>query len=228
MNDIEIIGCMDNTLDNTHESANRVYDAQGLSPTIPTCCGGGHQPKIMEVKKLDVDKLVIGGMQEHQSIKTDGICTCLTSSMGAGGGYVPMIMEKKSIKIRQATKDGFIDCEVGGVADLNYPESQTRRGRVIEKGKICPTLTTESIPSVIEFGNPDFYNFLYEIDGEIYLIRIRKLVPKECWRLMGFADDDFDKAEKVNSNTQLYKQAGNSIVVTVLEAIFRQMMGAKE
>lgn len=54
--------------------------------------------------------------------------------------------------------------------------------------------------------------------------RIRKLTPKECWRLMGFADTDFEKAEKVNSNSQLYKQAGNSIVVDVLVAIFKQMI----
>ena len=51
-------------------------------------------------------------------------------------------------------------------------------------------------------------------------MRIRKLTPKECWRLMGFNDEDFEKAEKVNSNTQLYKQAGNSIVVDVLEELF--------
>ena len=51
-------------------------------------------------------------------------------------------------------------------------------------------------------------------------LKIRKLTPKECWRLMGFNDSDFEKAEKVNSNTQLYKQAGNSIVVDVLENIF--------
>lgn len=50
-------------------------------------------------------------------------------------------------------------------------------------------------------------------------LRIRKLTPKECWRLMGFDDGDFEKAEAVNSNTQLYKQAGNSIVVPVLEYI---------
>lgn len=53
--------------------------------------------------------------------------------------------------------------------------------------------------------------------------RIRKLTPKECWRLMGFDDEDFEKASKVNSNTQLYKQAGNSIVVNVLEAIFKEL-----
>lgn len=52
---------------------------------------------------------------------------------------------------------------------------------------------------------------------------IRKLTPRECWRLMNFSDEDFEKAEKVNSNSQLYKQAGNSIVVACLVAIFSQL-----
>lgn len=55
-------------------------------------------------------------------------------------------------------------------------------------------------------------------------LRIRKLTPKECWRLMGFDDSDFEKASQVNSNTQLYKQAGNSIVVNVLEAILTNLL----
>lgn len=55
-------------------------------------------------------------------------------------------------------------------------------------------------------------------------MRIRRLTPRECWKLMGFTDEDFDKAQEVNSNTQLYKQAGNSIVVNVLESIFAQMI----
>ena len=54
-------------------------------------------------------------------------------------------------------------------------------------------------------------------------LRIRKLTPKECFRLMGFEDTDFEKAEKVNSNTQLYKQAGNSIVVPVVEYIIKAL-----
>ncbi len=58
----------------------------------------------------------------------------------------------------------------------------------------------------------------------IYNQRIRKLTPLECWRLMGFSDDDFRKAQAVNSNTQLYKQAGNSIVKQVLMAIFKEMI----
>ena len=56
-------------------------------------------------------------------------------------------------------------------------------------------------------------------------LRIRKLTPKECWRLMGFSDEDFHKAEEVNSNSQLYRQADNSIVVDVLEGIFKQLLG---
>ena len=59
-------------------------------------------------------------------------------------------------------------------------------------------------------------------------LKIRRLTPRECWRLMDFSDDDFDKASAVNSNTQLYKQAGNSIVVNVLVAIFGQMVEGKE
>ena len=58
--------------------------------------------------------------------------------------------------------------------------------------------------------------------------RIRKLTPRECWRLMGFSDKDFDAAAAVNSNTQLYAQAGNSIVVNVLEEIFKNMIPPKE
>ena len=60
-------------------------------------------------------------------------------------------------------------------------------------------------------------------------MRIRKLTPRECWRLMGFGDEDFDKARAVpTSDTQLYKQAGNSIVVNVLEAIFKNLFVVKE
>lgn len=55
-------------------------------------------------------------------------------------------------------------------------------------------------------------------------LRIRRLTPKECWRLMGFSDEDFEKAQKVNSDTQLYKQAGNSIVVDVLVAILKNLL----
>lgn len=84
-------------------------------------------------------------------------------------------------------------------------------------GEICPTLTTENIPSVIE-------SWIWEVDGVKYRIRIRKLTPRECFRLMDFDDEDFGKVAQVNSNSQLYKEAGNSIVVSVLENIFKQLI----
>ncbi len=55
-------------------------------------------------------------------------------------------------------------------------------------------------------------------------MRIRKLTPKECWRLMGFDDNDYYKASKVCSETSLYKQAGNSIVVDVMYAILKELL----
>lgn len=60
--------------------------------------------------------------------------------------------------------------------------------------------------------------------GTMQDLRIRKLTPLECWRLMSFDDEDFKKAENVCSNSQLYKQAGNSIVVNVLEGILRNLL----
>jgi DNA (cytosine-5)-methyltransferase 1 len=56
-----------------------------------------------------------------------------------------------------------------------------------------------------------------------YEYKIRKLTPRETWRLMGFSDEDFEKAAAVNSQTQLYKQSGNSIVEDVLMALFSQL-----
>jgi DNA (cytosine-5)-methyltransferase 1 len=87
----------------------------------------------------------------------------------------------------------------------------TQKHTSISTNGITPTLTS----AMGEGGG--------HIPMHNYDLRIRKLTPKECWRLMGFDDTDFDKAEKVNSNAQLYKQAGNSIVVNVLEAILTNL-----
>lgn len=80
---------------------------------------------------------------------------------------------------------------------------------------------------VLETSNREIANSITTIQKDSLVnenMRIRKLTPKECWRLMGFDDCDFDKARQVNSDTQLYKQAGNSIVVNVLTAIFGEML----
>jgi len=108
---------------------------------------------------------------------------------------------KQPIQIKTANKTGFDIATDGDGIDLAYPQSATRRGRVGHG-------VAKTIPTSDSQGT---------LDG----FRIRKLTPRECWRLMGFDDADFDKAQAAGiSNTQLYKQAGNSIVVNCLEAIF--------
>lgn len=92
-----------------------------------------------------------------------------------------------------------------------------------------PSDRTAGLPTVqrLEPRLDGCTNTLTSVQKDNYVAqdyRIRKLTPLECWRLMGFDDTDLHKAEKVNSNTQLYKQAGNSIVVNVLEAILKELL----
>ena len=132
---------------------------------------------------------------------------------------------QKYVGIKQATKEGFIECEIPGAADLSYPTSRLRRGRVQGGGRKSPTITTttgvckimskEQLEEVIPEKTIDDY--LYKDFG------VFKLTPRECLRLMAVRDQDIDKMFSVNSNSQCYKQAGNSIVVTVLMAIFSQL-----
>lgn len=114
--------------------------------------------------------------------------------------------ENNVLKITEATSQGYAEAEVGDSVNLSHPNSKTRRGRVGKK--IANTLLTGESQGVVE---PDF--------------RIRKLTPRECWRLQGFPDWAFDKAQEVNSNSQLYKQAGNSVTVNVISAIAQGLGG---
>lgn len=108
------------------------------------------------------------------------------------------------IRVKEATKQGYAEATIGDSINLSYPNSKTRRGRVGKQ--IANTLLTGESQGVVE---PDF--------------RIRVLTPREYWRLQGFPDWAFDKAQEVNSNSQLYKQAGNSVTVNVIAAIAKEL-----
>ena len=140
-------------LPGSHEQNGRVYDIEGISPTLNTMQGGDRQPKI---------------------------------------------------RVREATKQGYAEASVGDSVNLSHPSSKTRRGRVGEG--IANTLVTGDSQGVV---TPNF--------------RIRKLTPRECWRLQGFPDWAFDRAQEVNSNSQLYKQVGNSVTVNVIKEIARYL-----
>lgn len=135
-----------------------------------------------------------------------------------GGNFSGNVYDKNSLSPTLNTMQG------GNKQPMIVEETQIIREEPLERegwhrnatevlniNGLCRTLSTQS-------------NNLCTKIKERPSMRIRKLTPKECYRLMGFDDESFERAEKVNSNTQLYKQAGNSIVVDVLMAIFDNLL----
>lgn len=173
-----IIGSLN--ISNWHELTNRVYNINSYAPTIHAMEGGNIKPKIM-VKR-------IGGIFDtekstHQAgsiYDKEGLAPTL--DVMQGGWRQPSIM------INNATKKGYDEAIEGDGINLAYPNSTTRRGRV-----------GHQVSQTIQCNDSM---------GTVENMRIRKLTPKECWRLMGFSDEDFEKAANIpTSNTQLYKQA---------------------
>lgn len=234
-----------------------MFDKEGLSPTLNTCQGGGRQPCIDEVDNepriMQTHKVKHESRKnptEFRTYDSEGLAPTLLANssqpcisidlpaIAASRGrkknekYVQQLefnkngisntlttVEKdnylvtsdtnKSIPIKNGTKKGYLEAHQGDGIDLINPTCNNRRGRV---QKDCSqTLTCNNDRGVV---TDDF--------------RIRKLTPLEFWRLMGIEDKDFYKARKVNSDSQLYKQAGNAIVVDVLAAIFMQLFKNKE
>lgn len=134
------------------------------------------------------------------------------------------------------------------VVEPSFVIGSTQKHAAVTDGSYSPTLTSAMgqggghVPMIdepkiaasrgrengqqLEVNKQGTSNSLTTVQKDNYVVeqfRIRKLTPKECWRLMGCSDEDFHKAEEVNSNTQLYKQAGNAIVVDVLEGLFGQL-----
>jgi DNA (cytosine-5)-methyltransferase 1 len=168
-------------------------------------------------------KVIEDFYEASRIVSSEGLAPCVKENHGT----------VTAVAVREATKQGYAIAEEGDSINIQFPNSETRRGRV---GKECAhTLETSCNQAVI-----DPYNRTLPKDQEAITTlrtnysngnaqimqnyRIRKLTPKECWRLMGFTDEEFAKAEEVNSNSQLYKQAGNSIVVDVLEYIFKNLL----
>ena len=188
INQVGNIGKSDNFGGNPQVT--RVYDINGISPTLNTMQGGGREPKIV-VPVLTPDR--VEKRQNGRRFKTNGepMFTITTQ-------------DRHGVLVREATKQGYAVAGVGDSINFSHPNSKTRRGRV---GKnIANTLLTSDEQGVV-----------------LSDYKIRKLTPRECWRLQGFPDWAFDKAQAVNSNSQLYKQAGNSVTVNVIEEIAKRL-----
>lgn len=126
------------------------------------------------------------------------------------------------IKVAEATKQGYSDCRVGvDSVNLAIPGSKTRRGRV---GKdVANTLDTSCNQGIFVQVSEELTVYAVWYEKYQCYIAIRKLTPKECFRLQGWTDDYFEKAQFVNSDSQLYKQAGNGVTVPVIKAIAEKM-----
>lgn len=290
-NVVRQVGNIVNTGNWDNPQRGRIYSPDGCSPALNCCGGGGLEPKIItgidksynNPKFIETANCITSredrGVSNRESegtavLETPNISYCLDSNYYKGTTIEQymnkhrrqLIVENNKVAIRQATKQGYIECEVGGVADLSYPDSKTRRGRVQDNGNVSPTITaTETgickiepkerfFKQALETLNEndckpgDTINaFNKHVDKSGYSptlttrpegfktailpvtdnIKIRKLTPRETFRLMGFSDENFDAAQKAGvSNSQLYKQAGNSIVVDVLYYIYVELYKA--
>lgn len=173
------------------------------------------------------DRTVGSPTEQRLEPNSQGICNTLTSvqkdnlvleqnpigslyygaSEGFGCGYMD-----NCYKTVKAEKDDLGVVEIKKVGQISSDGSQY--GTVIDDNGLCSTLSA---------GTHGYANSCISTQ-----YRIRKLTPRECWQLMDFTNEDFEKAAQANSNTQLYKQAGNSIVKNVLVAIIGQMIPGKE
>lgn len=193
---INILGNTKNPNGTAQGTRDIVHDPGGIveTPTATDYKGPKQVAIPNEIKKYGV--LQPNFNQSGVVYETDGISPTIRTMQGGG-------LEPK-IRVREATKQGYAETTVGDSVNLSHPSSKTRRGRVGEG--IANTLVTGDSQGVVTS------NF-----------RIRKLTPRECWRLQGFPDWAFDKAQEVNSNSQLYKQAGNSVTVNVIKEIARYL-----
>ena len=174
-----------------------IHQVDGISPTLRT--GNNDSPKIIEPK-------IVASRERNPDNPSDRT----TGSPTEQG----LEVNKQGISntITSVQKDNLV-LEPSNIKHTELPciFDDRDKGFGVKTQDICPTQRAER--NGIKCIGVDY--------------RIRKLTPKECWRLMGISDEDFEKAQKMNSNTQLYKQAGNAIVVNVLEGIFRKLFLSK-
>lgn len=225
--------------------AGNVWDKSGVCPTITTMQGGGREPMIIEdaqairmvrteegkaLRKEYESGAIHHGFNEHREMepRTDGVSNTLTSVQKDN-----LVME--TVWLSEKGKRYVCDPKRGMCTDINADVCQTltAKGQSNWTGSfVSPDIDSLEKSTNIGSSEPTLIHLkdgrTITSNDSLAQYRIRKLTPKECWRLMDFADEDFEKAAEVNSATQLYKQAGNSIVRNVLVAIVGQMLPGKE
>lgn len=179
------------------DAANTLTTRYGEAQGSGSYVAESEPPKVKQAGNLMNTKYFGGNPQPGRVYDPSGISPTLSTMQG--GGQEPKVM------VKEATKKGFDIATVGDAINLSQPNSKTRRGRVGHSK--ANTLTT----------GQEQYTLLKNL-------RIRKLTPLECWRLQGFPDWAFCRAREAGlSDSQLYKQAGNSVTVPVVRLIAERM-----
>lgn len=239
MADVNVIG----SLEAKFESTNRIYDVGGCSPTLSTMQGGNQEPKILEEQiPCKLDKMPNGHLDSLDNAEICDINTptasTVTSRYYKGIGSHKDNMCIVAMRGRnpnnpsdrtagslteqrlEVNMQGTSNCLTSVQKDNLLLENNIQKvGQISSNGSQCGTVISDNGISA---------NLVAETHGYANShiatqYRIRKLTPRECGRLMGVSDEDIDKMAVVNSNTQLYKQFGNSIVVDVMCAMFKNL-----
>lgn len=239
MADVNVIG----SLESKFESTNRIYDVGGCSPTLSTMQGGNQEPKILEEQiPCKLDKMPNGHLDSLDNAEICDINTptasTVTSRYYKGIGSHKDNMCIVAMRGRnpnnpsdrtagslteqrlEVNMQGTSNCLTSVQKDNLLLENNIQKvGQISSNGSQCGTVISDNgISANLVAGTHGYANSHIATQ-----YRIRKLTPRECGRLMGVSDEDIDKMAVVNSNTQLYKQFGNSIVVDVMCAMFKNL-----
>jgi len=243
---LNLFGC----LNGRNSQRDRVYSDDGLAPTISTKPGGNTEPKVsilFDTSYIGQDgkariyenicpTLTSRDYKEPRSVgvvcnvnpsgkgmngnvyDSTGLSPTLTTNKGEGNKIVIPVLTPDRIEKRQNGRRFKEDGE-----PMFTLTGQDRHGIAIEVEETTKRLDTSCNQGIFVKVSDELivYAVWYE-KYQCYIV-IRKLTPKECFRLQGWSDDYFEKAQFVNSDSQLYKQAGNGVTVTVIETIARKM-----
>lgn len=234
MADVNVIG----SLEAKFESTSRIYDVRECSPTLSIMQGGNREPKILEVKQLGFMDNGTGKHQSNTVYDENALCPNITTVEGGGTKQIK-ICESQIVAMRGRNPDNPSDRTAGNPTEqrlevnmqgtsncltsvqkdnLLLENNIQKVGQISSNGSQCGTVISDNGISDLVAGTHGYANSHIATQ-----YRIRKLTPRECGRLMGVSDEDIDKMAAVNSNTQLYKQFGNSIVVDVMCAMFKNL-----
>lgn len=240
----------------SNPSTRRIYAPEGIAPCLNAKGGGGQEPYISLPAFCDLsygaglqlhDKAFCLQVRYHKGIcnrrkETSGVCVPVLTPERAqkrqncrrmkenGEPMFTLTGQDRNgvmIAVKEATKRGYAECRVGvDSVNLKMPNSKIRRGRVGRN--IASTLDTGCYQGVFVEVSGDLT--VYAVWNEKYqcYVAIRRLTPRECFRLQGWEDAYFHRAALVNSDSQLYKQAGNGVTVPVIYEIARRMRNGSE